>query len=89
MYTKKFYTIFFIFTLFHLTGFWFMKAYSDQTDLPVAGNYIVVAEKSSIQVKAGTSGAFGFLGHGHIMSAKTFKGVVNVKPKESIPASVS
>jgi len=60
-----------------------------QEDLPKAGRYAVVPDQSRIEIKAGTSGMLGFMGHGHTIAPKVFSGELDLKPQETIPAVVS
>jgi polyisoprenoid-binding protein YceI len=60
-----------------------------QEQLPKAGRYAIVPDKSRIEIKAGTSGMLGFMGHGHTIAPKSFNGDIQLTPKEKIPATVS
>jgi len=60
-----------------------------QGELPKAGHYTIVAEESKIEIKAKSSGMFGFLGHDHSIVPKTISGEAEIKPQEAVPASVS
>jgi polyisoprenoid-binding protein YceI len=62
---------------------------SAQQELPKAGRYAIVPGESRLEIKAGTSGMLGFMGHGHTIVPKVFSGEVELKPTEKIPAVVS
>jgi polyisoprenoid-binding protein YceI len=67
----------------------FVICLNAQEELPKAGRYSIVPGQSRIEVKAGTSGMLGFMGHGHMIAPKTFSGEMELTPKEKIPAKVS
>lgn len=78
---------------FILTAFFAVTLSSQEVppqnaDLPLAGSYKIVPEKSRILVKVGTAGVFGFMGHSHSISPQSFTGEVNVGSQEVAPASV-
>lgn len=62
---------------------------SAQEELPKAGRYAIVPDQSKIEVKAGTSGMLGFMGHGHTIAPKVFSGEMELKPQDKIPAVIS
>jgi polyisoprenoid-binding protein YceI len=76
-----------IFLIF-LLGLLLIRA-SAQEDLPKAGRYVIVPEESRIEIKTGSSGVLGFMGHGHTIAPKTITGEMELKPKETIPASIT
>jgi polyisoprenoid-binding protein YceI len=67
----------------------FVICLNAQEELPKSGRYAIVPGQSRIEVKAGTSGMLGFMGHGHTIAPKTFSGEMDFTPKEKIPAKVS
>jgi polyisoprenoid-binding protein YceI len=58
-------------------------------ELPPSGKYQIVVAESKIQVRAGTSGMLGFLGHDHVIEPKTFTGEMTFAPGQSIAASLT
>jgi polyisoprenoid-binding protein YceI len=67
----------------------FVICLSAQQELPKAGRYTSVPDQSRIEVKAGTSGMLGFMGHGHTIAPKVFSAEMEMTPKEKIPAKLS
>jgi polyisoprenoid-binding protein YceI len=60
---------------------------AQEEELPVPGVYRIIPEQSKIQIKAGTAGVFGFMGHGHTIVPKTFSGQLTMSPQNTpLPA---
>ena len=70
-------------------AFSFLKILSAQEELPAAGHYRIIPEKSKIEILIGTAGVFGFMGHGHTIVPKAYDGEMELKPKDNVPATLS
>ena len=61
-------------------------AVAQEEALPPPGVYKVVTEQSKIQIKAGSAGVFGFMGHPHTIVPQKFSGELKMSPQNTPPA---
>ena len=67
----------------------FFRIGSAQEELPAPGVYKIIPEQSKIQVKAGTAGVFGFMGHGHTIVPQKFSGELKLSPQNTAPPALT
>ena len=69
--------------VFLLSSFSFHIGIAQDEELPAPGVYKIVPDQSKIQIKAGTAGVFGFMGHGHTIVPQKFSGELKLSPQNT------